>query len=309
MLRALGLGDFLTALPALRAVADAFPDHRRLLATDPALEPLVRVAHVVDEVLPARGLEPFDAPVTPDVAVNLHGRGPESSRLLVALAPRRLVAFAHPDVPAAAGCPEWRSEEHEVERWCRLLEECGIPARPDRLDLDVDAPYTGVTVVHPGAASGARRWPPGRWAEIARSEREQGREVGVTGGSDEVDLASAVAATAGLPPESVLAGRTAILDLARLVSGAGFVVCGDTGVAHLATATRTPSVVLFGPTPPSLWGPPPDRPLHEALWAGRRGDPLAAKPDPGLLRIPVDDVIDAIGAVRDRLAGATRETV
>lgn len=309
VLRALGLGDLLTAVPALRALADAFPGHRRLLATDPALEPLVGVAGVADEVVPARPLAPFACPARVDVAVNLHGRGPESSRLLTSVRPHRLVAFAHPDVPETAGCPPWRSQEHEVERWCRLLYECGIPADPGRLDLDVDAPTTGVTVLHPGAASGARRWPPGRWAEVAHAERAEGREVVVSGGPGEVPLARAVAGAAGLPAGAVVAGRTGILDLARLVAGAGLVVCGDTGVAHLATATRTPSVVLFGPTPPALWGPPPERAIHSALWAGRRGDPLADEPDPGLLRITVADVLDAIGALRDRLAGVARETV
>lgn len=98
----------------------------------------------------------------------------------------------------------------------------------------------------------------------------------------------------------MLAGRTGILDLARVVAGAGLVLCGDTGVAHLATATRTPSVVLFGPTPPSLWGPPPGRPIHRVLWAGRRGDPLAADLDGGLLQITVDDVVVAI----ETLAGS-----
>jgi ADP-heptose:LPS heptosyltransferase len=73
--------------------------------------------------------------------------------------------------------------------------------------------------------------------------------------------------------------------LARLVAGAGRVACADTGVAHLATALRVPSVVLFGPTPPAEWGPPPERPSHRVLWAGRRGDPNGAEPDPGLLAI------------------------
>jgi ADP-heptose:LPS heptosyltransferase len=68
-------------------------------------------------------------------------------------------------------------------------------------------------------------------------------------------------------------------------------VCGDTGVAHLATALGTPSVVLFGPTAPARWGPPPDRPIHRVLWAGAEGDPHADRPDPGLLRIGVDDVL------------------
>jgi hypothetical protein len=33
------------------------------------------------------------------------------------------------------------------------------------------------------------------------------------------------------------------------------VVCGDTGVAHVASALGTPSVVLFGPTDPAGSGP------------------------------------------------------
>ncbi|WP_449062773.1 glycosyltransferase family 9 protein, partial [Planomonospora algeriensis] len=61
---------------------------------------------------------------------------------------------------------------------------------------------------------------------------------------------------------------------------------------HLASAFATPSVVLFGPVPPALWGPPPGGP-HTALWAGSRGDPHGERPDPGLLRIEVPQVLDA----------------
>jgi ADP-heptose:LPS heptosyltransferase len=78
------------------------------------------------------------------------------------------------------------------------------------------------------------------------------------------------------------------------VAHAGRVLCGDTGVAHLATAYGTPSVVLFGPTPPSEWGPPPGRTRHRVLWSGGRGDPHAATPDAGLLAITVDDVLGAL---------------
>jgi hypothetical protein len=48
-------------------------------------------------------------------------------------------------------------------------------------------------------------------------------------------------------------------------------------------------VLLFGPTPPSAWGPPVDGP-HTVLWKGTTGDPHGGEPDRGLLRITVDDV-------------------
>ncbi len=313
VLRALGLGDLLTAVPALRALADAFPRHPRLLAVPTALAPLARCAGAVDEVVPAEGL---DRPLSrllhgAGLAVNLHGRGPESHNLLLAAQPRRLLAFAHPAVPASSQGPRWRADEHEVARWCRLLEESGIAADPRRLDIDLPPgplPHGAreATLVHPGAASPARRWPAERFAAVARAEARAGRPVVVTGGPDEVALAHEVAARAGLPRDAVHAGQNGVLALGRLVAAADRVVCGDTGVAHLATALGTPSVVLFGPTSPALWGPPADRPWHRALWAGGSGDPHGQLPDPGLLAIAVDQVLEALD---DLPAAPARERV
>jgi ADP-heptose:LPS heptosyltransferase len=305
VLRALGLGDFLTALPALRALGDALPAHRRLLAMPAALAPLARVAGVADAVLDARPLSPLAAlPTPPDVAVNLHGRGPESHRILLATRPRRLLAFAHPDAPDSAGGPAYRPEEHAVHRWCRLLEAYGIPADPTRLELlpagarlpqAAPAVACGATLIHPGAASAARRWPAERFVAVARAERRAGRSIVITGNADERPLALSIARSAGLDERVVVAGRTSLLELTALVAAAARVVCGDTGVAHLATALRTPSVVLFGPVAPTLWGPPPERPWHRALWQGHIGDPHGASLDAGLSMIGVDDVLRALG--------------
>jgi ADP-heptose:LPS heptosyltransferase len=68
-------------------------------------------------------------------------------------------------------------------------------------------------------------------------------------------------------------------------------VSGDTGVAHLATAFGRPSVVLFGPTSPATWGPPPGRGEHRVLWSGRTGDPHGGRPHAGLLAIEPDAVL------------------
>jgi ADP-heptose:LPS heptosyltransferase len=283
--RALGLGDLLTGIPALRALARAFPEHRRVLAAPRALEPLALRSGAVHAVVDAAPLAPLPEELHgADVAVNLHGRGPQSTELLAASRPRRLIAFGER--------PRWRAEEHEVGRWCRLLEESGIPADPR--DLDLDGPPSdpgGPLVIHPGAASAARRWPEERWAEVARAAD---RPVLITGSGGERELAARIASAAGLPGDAVLAGRTGLAELADVVARAARVACGDTGVAHLATALGTPSVVLFGPTPPDEWGPPRDRPRHRVLWSGRRGDPHAGEPDPGLLAISVEDVLAAL---------------
>jgi ADP-heptose:LPS heptosyltransferase/uncharacterized protein YjbJ (UPF0337 family) len=284
--RALGLGDLLTGVPALRALRAAFPGHRITLAAPVALAPLAGVSGAVDDVLDTAPLAVPDAPGA-DIAVNLHGRGPESHRALLAARPRRMIAFGSPSVPWRG--PPWREREHEVRRWCRLLVQSGIPADAARLELpppDVPSPAPGATVIHPGAASPARRWPAERWAAVARAERAAGRRVVVTGSASERPLAERVAGE-GI---EVLAGRTGLLELAALVADAGRVLCGDTGVAHLATAFGTPSVVLFGPTPPEEWGPP-DRARHVAIHHGGRGDPHGDEPDPGLLAITVDEVL------------------
>ena len=297
VLRALGLGDLLTGVPALRALAREVPG-RRLLLTPQALAPIAEPLGY--EVLDLHGVcnvphaLPAEATGTA-LAVNLHGRGPESHAVLADLQPRRLLAFACGDHDG----PAWKEDEHEVARWCRLLASVGIDADP--ADLAIDAPAAeppprtrGATIVHPGAASHARCWPADRWAGVIAAERSAGRRVVITGGADERVRARWIATTSGLGDADVLAGRTSVSELAAAIAVAGRVVCGDTGVAHLATAIGTPSVVLFGPTSPSRWGPPRDRPIHRVLWAGRTGDPHASRPDPGLLAIGEDEVLQAL---------------
>ena len=302
VLRALVLGDLLVAVPALRALRRALPRHRLVLATDPSLTPLVRLTGAVDDVFPAAGLGQLRwTGSPPDVAVNMHGSGPESHRLLAGVSPGRLVAFSC----EAAGIsgPRWDDTEHEVVRWCRLVETAfGEPAPPSDLRLtvpDIDSPKRDAVVVHPGAAYPSRRWPAPRFAEVAARCRARGDQVVVTGSASERSLAESVCRAAGLPAEACLAGRTSVLELAVLVAHARLVVSGDTGVAHLATAYGRPSVVLFGPTSPALWGPLLGIGPHVVLWRGeagslRPGDPFGSRVDPTLAAITVDDVLSAM---------------
>jgi ADP-heptose:LPS heptosyltransferase len=321
LLRALGLGDFLTGVPAYRAVRYAFPGHPIVLAAPGGLADLVPLTGAIDELLPAAELEPVawtGAP--PDVAIDLHGRGPASHRLLAVLRPQRLITFGGRHGGGFAG-PQWRAGEHEVARWCRLCSESGIPADPADLRLTAVPPIPpgvlppapggqGLTLVHPGAAAPSRRWPPGRFAAVAGELARLGHQVVVTGSAAERPLTLDVARRAGLPPQSVLAGRTSLATLATLTASARLVISGDTGLAHLATAYARPSVILFGPVPPAEWGPPAD-PRHQALWTGGdgyRGDPHGRRTDPALAAIGVSDVLRAaeraLAAARPSLSPA-----
>jgi ADP-heptose:LPS heptosyltransferase len=303
-LRALGLGDALTGIPALRGLRRAFPGARLLLAAPAGVGTWLRDLGVVDRVVATSGLGPIPwAEPPPDVAVNLHGCGPESHRVLRALRPGRLVAFAAPAVGHSDG-PPWPAQAHEVDRWCRLSRWVGGPCSAEDLRLPARTRGTHV-VVHPGAASGSRRWPIDRWAQVAAHLADEGHPVVVTGVPDEASLCAELAAAH--PGIEDACGEHTLAGLAELAGSARMVLCGDTGIAHLATAFGTPSVLLFGPTAPDRWGPRIDPGLHTVLWRPRdgdpRGDPHAEAVDPRLARITPEEVIVAAAAL---LGGLSR---
>lgn len=303
VLQARGLGDLLAAVPALRALRRAEPQSRIVLAAPHRLEQIVDLISSVDELVaiadPAALI--WDRPA-PALAVNLHGPDGASARALADTGAARIIGHRAPGMSKLG--PRWDPDAHVVDRWCLLLESEGIVA--DRRNLGLVPPVASISrrdsvVVHIGAGAPARRWPPERFAAVVRHLMVLGRDVVVTGDPFERDIARQVAAQAGLPDDRVLAGRQNLTDLAATVAEAALVISGDTGVAHLATAFGTRTVVLFGPTPPRRGGPPAHLlGRHAVLWAGQVGDPEGRVPDPGLLRIGVPEVIAAVDAQLDK---------
>lgn len=294
MLRAIKLGDILVAVPALHALRREFPGHRISLATTAWLAPVVELIPDVDVHLAQHGLDhPIAVPAgVTDIAVNLHGAGPESGQLIDALEARRVIGHGAPDGP------EWQDGVHERERWAGLVTAHGLPADPDDVGIAVPvaAPVVAdAAVVHVGAFHGARHWPVDRFAAVVRGLVERGHHVVLTGGADDVDRALAVADAAGLDDAAVLAGRLELQAFAAVVAAARLLVTVDTGAAHLASAYGIPSVVIFGPAPPEAWGPPASGP-HVVLTDAsvRRGDVFAEDPDPAILAISADDVLTAV---------------
>ena len=115
-----------------------------------------------------------------------------------------------------------------------------------------DPPQAPYAVLHVGAGSPLRLWAPGKWREVAAAVAARGLQPVWSAGPGEADLVRAI------DPEARFASYAGTLDLAqlwRLLEAARLLVTLDTGVLHLAKLTVTPTVALFGPGSPVLFGP------------------------------------------------------
>ncbi|MBA3346891.1 MAG: lipopolysaccharide heptosyltransferase II [Gemmatimonadales bacterium] len=104
-----------------------------------------------------------------------------------------------------------------------------------------------LVAIAPGAAHATKRWPVGHWIELTRRLTSSEASVVVLGGSEDVTIAKAIVAGAG-PRVFTAAGQLTLQQTGALLQRASALVCGDTGVMHMATAVGTPVVALFGPT-------------------------------------------------------------
>ena len=110
-----------------------------------------------------------------------------------------------------------------------------------------------------GRLSLERRWPPASFAELAaRLVEDDGTPVVLVGSPGEAEYVGAIrdSVDAALRPSVVdLSGRLSIGELCALLAGAGAVVTNDSGPMHLAAALGVPTVGLFGPETPVMYGP------------------------------------------------------
>ena len=158
-------------------------------------------------------------------------------------------------------------ELHEVEQSLALCRAMGHhPPAGDDGRLAISAPTDEpvdttlfaepYVVVHPGASVPARSLPVAPTTDVVRSLVMAGRHVVITGSSDESALAHSIVPTSLNDMVSVVAGATSFAGTAEIIRRAEAVVCGNTGVAHLAAAVGTPVIELFAPVVPAQrWRP------------------------------------------------------
>jgi heptosyltransferase III len=156
---------------------------------------------------------------------------------------------------------------HRVHDVLRLAEAIGVspvpevvaPGGPLRPDIVPDRPYA---VIHAAPMFRYKRWTADGWQVLAAGLDARGLAVVATGGPGDRDYLDQV--WAGQPQVRRLDGTLSWPELAGLIAGARAYIGPDTSVTHLAAATRAPTVALYGPTDPRLWGPWPAGSLAQA---------------------------------------------
>lgn len=111
--------------------------------------------------------------------------------------------------------------------------------------------------VNPGAAFGsAKRWPPERFAKLAKKLlSEHGGTLVIFGTAAERPITEEIGRAT--PPEQLanLCGRTTLEELIAAIAKCDVFITNDSGPMHVAQAVGTPLVALFGPTDVSTTGP------------------------------------------------------
>ena len=168
-----------------------------------------------------------------------------------------------------------------------------------------------LVALHAGSGSAVKNWLPERWRQVAATLREDpGVSLVLTGGPAEAPGLAEIAR--GLEPAPpVLAGRTSLGQLAALYERCSLVLGGDSGPLHLAAAVGTPTLRLYGPTDPRLFGPWGDLDRHTVVQAGLAcqpcgnlvAPPCGARSTPACLRVVSAEQV--LGVAVERL-GRTR---
>lgn len=285
--RTLQLGDMLCVVPALRALRRAAPHAKITLIGLPWAEQFAeRFSHYIDDYLAFPGFPglPENKPDIArlprflfeaqhkrfDLALQLHGSGALSNPITALLGALQHAGFFLP----GAYCPDpglfmpWKEGEHEVARYLSLLRFLGARADDASLEFPLrEADYQSLAAsgplpppgsyvcVHPGARYASRRWPAPRFARVADALAGEGWHVVVTGSAFERPVIDELLKHTSAPMID-MSGRTTLGALAALLAGARMVLCNDSGVAHLAAALATPSVVPCCASDPARWAPP-----------------------------------------------------
>ena len=321
------LGDIVHAFPAVAALRETFPNGKIVWLTHPRWQELVAAAGIANEIweVETRSLssvaemrkkmrkEAFPA------AIDYQGLWKSAALPFLARVPRR-IGFSSASV-REFGVPLLYTERvqthnlHVADKNGDLSLQAGAAKPTGKFSLRTPAEakesvrnmllanrVEQYVVLSPGGGWLSKCWPAEQYGELAlRLHREIKLRSVINYGPGEKHLVDRVLAAAGDSVPIPYSGTFG--ELMALLQNARCVVAGDTGPLHLANALGTKVVAIFGPTDPERNGP------YLGKEAGGRAIVLRARnvestykregaPHPSLLRISVENVLEAIRGAR-----------
>ena len=202
---------------------------------------------------------------------------------------------------------------HTVDYHLCLLRPLGIREASPRLQLHLPLSATDAAtktlrdngvdgdfvLLHPGSARVEKFWEADRWAAVIAFAAERGLTCAITGSASPVEQAHIAEIRSRARHRFVdLSASGDLLTLAAIIQRARLLVTVDSAPMHFAAATRTPQIVLFGPTNPMHWHP---RFTPAVILQGHEAGPLtqfsAKQKAVEMNRISTEQVIDAMEAL------------
>ena len=255
------IGDMVTTLPVFEALKKRFPEMKLTLFCKPLMKSLVQHDPHLDVIVTDyAGLSGRY-----DVIVDLRGDW-DSLRFALGQRPKlRLDRGSHRFLNRLFK----REQEHELLFNLKIIAPlfADSPAAPvariytarrnkQQAELFIQRHDLGAFVVfHTGARKLLRRWGLESWASLAKHlQADFGLHIVFAGAAE--DVADIKRIQAKIPFETFsFAEQGTLLDYAALVSQAKLMVGNESGPMHIAAATGTPTLALFGPGQPEIFAP------------------------------------------------------
>ncbi len=171
----------------------------------------------------------------------------------------------------AKNCPHPR---HTVEKQLDVLRRIGIFPKDEEKDVSLHIPIAAsqrvqemlfqeglsigqYIVIHPVSRWRFKCLSTEQIARLITALHQRGEKVVLTASSDPDELQMIGAICSKIPEVPILnfAGRTGLKELSALIGFAKALITVDSVPLHIASATKTPVVALFGPTSDGNWGP------------------------------------------------------
>ena len=277
------IGDLILTTPAIAAVREKFPDGKITLVISRESKALAPAIAGVNKILVARrgfgGLATAAAIAGAkfDYCVDFTRNDRSAFLVLVSRAKKRVVSFrikvrSKFRTRFYNEFVEHRMRDmHVIDYHLALLEPLGISnaSRAVKLELPRSAREKAeelliansvrrdFIIFHPGSARAEKFWESQRWSDVINHTADHHDvDLVLTGGPSPLEQTQILSIKSQVRHRIVdLSGKTDLLTLAALIAKARLLVTVDSAPLHLAAASRTPQVILFGPTNPFHWRP------------------------------------------------------